>query len=167
MRNRPRRAPAPRVTAPSEHDEQAALFRWAALHARYRPELHLLFAVPNGGARDAHAAAKMKTEGVRPGVPDVCLPVARTGVDGRAYGALWIEMKRPPAAGLFGTRRAGSLSPLQRGWLHALASEGQAVAVCYGFEDARRTLLAYLEGRHDGDALYAAMPATPSTGGDG
>ena len=152
MRDRPPRRPGstatPRPAAPTEHDEQAALFRWARAIERQRPELALLFAIPNGGARDARTAAKMKAEGVRPGVPDVCLPVARTGQGGTPYGALWLELKRPRASTLFGTRRAGSLSPVQRGWLSALAAEGQAVAVVYGFDDATRAVLDYLDGRH-------------------
>ncbi len=70
------------------------------------------------------------------------------GANGTPYGALWIELKRPRASTLFGTRRAGSLSPVQRGWLDALAAEGQAVAVVYGFDEATRAVLDYLDGRH-------------------
>lgn len=33
---------------------------------------HPWFAVPNGGARHIRVAAKLKAEGVRPGVPDLC-----------------------------------------------------------------------------------------------
>ena len=146
----------------TEHDEQAALFRWAAFLAPRRPELRLLFAIPNGGARDARTAAKMKAEGVRPGVPDVCLPVARTGPDGRTYGALWLEVKRPAARALFEARRAGTLRPEQRAWLEALSGAGQAAIVAHGFEAARAAIEAYLDGAFllDGDRVGAWRRST-------
>ena len=74
---------------PTEHDEQVALFQWAELNEGAMPELALLFAVPNGGYRPMTTAAQLKAEGVKAGVPDVCLPVAR----GRFHG-LWLELKR-------------------------------------------------------------------------
>ena len=90
-----------------EHDEQAALIRWADLVSRCRvngqgpfPELAYLFAIGGGGWRIRHVAAQMRREGVRAGVPDLCLPVQirRAAADAmgrglRCYGALWIEMK--------------------------------------------------------------------------
>ncbi len=48
----------------------------------------MLFAVPNGGYRNAREAARMKAEGVVPGVADVILLIARG-----KYNALCIEFK--------------------------------------------------------------------------
>ena len=59
-----------------EHRIQAALFKWARYSAAETPVLRLMFAIPNGGARDAITGAILKAEGVKPGVPDVFLPVA-------------------------------------------------------------------------------------------
>ena len=59
-----------------EHRIQAALFKWARYSAAETPVLHLMLAIPNGGARDAITGAILKAEGVKPGVPDVFLPVA-------------------------------------------------------------------------------------------
>ena len=115
----------------SEHQEQTALIAWATLAARVYPALRLLFAIPNGGARDAVTGALLKAEGVRPGVPDLCLPVARHG-----YHGLYIEMKD----------RGGKVSRAQRVWMTDLAAEGYRVEVCYGWEQARETLESYLEG---------------------
>ena len=56
---------------PSEHSQQAALFCWAAQHVGSIPELALLFAIPNGGKRDKITGARMRAEGVKPGVPDI------------------------------------------------------------------------------------------------
>lgn len=79
-----------RQRASPEHDEQVAVFAWAA-HAlvlnRY-PELELLHAVPNGEKRDWKAARRLKAEGVKSGMPDINLPVARG-----PYIGLHIEMK--------------------------------------------------------------------------
>ena len=60
-----------------EGAEQAKLFKWVEFTAHYRPELLLLFHVPNGGSRNKAEAANLKRQGVRPGVPDLCFPVAR------------------------------------------------------------------------------------------
>ncbi len=64
---------------PTEHVEQVSLMRWAALTKRRRPELALLYAIPNGGDRHKAVAAKLSAEGVKSGVPDLCLPVPRLG----------------------------------------------------------------------------------------
>jgi hypothetical protein len=74
----------------SEHAEQAALIRWVRLHEQIEPRLKLLYAIPNGEARSARAGARLKAEGVRAGVPDLCLPV-----NCRDLSALYIEMKAP------------------------------------------------------------------------
>ena len=50
-----------------EHREQAALFEWARYAGGRYPELALLFAVPNGGRRDAVTGARLKSEGVKAG----------------------------------------------------------------------------------------------------
>ena len=64
----------------SEHQEQKALIQWARLNQQRFPELDLLFAIPNGGLRNIRVARKLKSEGVKPGVSDLFLPVARKGV---------------------------------------------------------------------------------------
>lgn len=74
----------------SEHAIQTALFVWANNNVQTYPELRWLFAIPNGGLRSKVQGAKLKAEGVKSGVSDLCLPVARLG-----YHGLFIEMKRP------------------------------------------------------------------------
>lgn len=115
----------------SEHDEQATLFTWAGIISKRIPELDLLFAIPNGGDRHPIVAAKLKAEGVKPGIPDVFLPVARDGFHG-----LFIEMKR---------KKGGSLSGAQKQRISQLKNQGYRVEVCKGFEAARDVILNYLE----------------------
>lgn len=119
-----------RNETPLEESEQTCLFQWAALMANAHPELRLLHAIPNGGLRSKTEAARMKDAGVRRGVPDVFLPVARQGQHG-----LYIEMKR---------RQGGVVSDEQTWWHVNLAKQGYAVAVCFGWDDARVTLESYL-----------------------
>lgn len=113
----------------SEHDEQVALMRWASLYRSRVPELGLLYAVPNGGHRHPTVAAKLQSEGVRAGVPDLCLPVAR-----RQYHGMYIELK------------AGSGRPTQEQlhWLEALRQQGYWADVCVGWQAAARDICHYL-----------------------
>jgi hypothetical protein len=119
----------PKALQRSEHDEQVALFAWAQIESTKRPELALLFAVPNFARLSPRWGAYMKAEGKRAGVPDVCLPVPR----GR-FGALFIEMK-------VGTNTP---SNIQEVWIEALHAAGNYVAVCYSFDNARGVITNYL-----------------------
>ncbi len=55
----------------SEHQEQCALFHWAAHMESKHPQLGLLFAIPNGGLRNKLVARKLKMEGVKAGVLEI------------------------------------------------------------------------------------------------
>jgi hypothetical protein len=115
---------------PTESVEQQNLFQWAALQSSAHPEVAMLYHIPNGGARSKATAGRLKAEGVRAGVPDLCLPVPRG-----PYHGLYIELKR---------RHGGQVSPAQRDWLNRLRERGYAVSVCRGWEDAAQTIMAYL-----------------------
>jgi len=112
-----------------EHREQAALFEWAALHESRAPELALLFAIPNGGARHPAVAAKLKAEGVKAGVPDVFLPVPRD-----EWHGLVIEMKA----------EGGTTSSEQDQWLYALGEQGYLTTTCWGWVAAAKRVTSYL-----------------------
>lgn len=122
---------APRHPVQHEAGQQEALFRWVQFRAVTLPELRMLYHIPNGGRRSAKEAAHLKRQGVRPGVPDLCLPVAR----GKYHG-LYIELK------------AGDNQPTdkQEEWLSALSAQGYAVAVCWSCEEAQQVLETYLCG---------------------
>lgn len=114
----------------SEHQEQAALFAWAQLAQGRWPELSLLYAIPNGGKRSLATASLLKAEGVKPGVPDIFLPVARGG-----YHGMYIELKR---------EKGGRVSVVQQICLEALKKQGYRCAVCHGWESARTEIEQYL-----------------------
>jgi hypothetical protein len=106
-----------------------ALFRWADIARVRYPELALLHAIPNGGHRHIQVARKLKAEGVKHGVPDICLPVPRDDWHG-----LYIELKTV----------TGSVSKVQRDWLKSLQDQGYRVAICRGWEPARLFIEEYL-----------------------
>ena len=117
----------------SEHQQQATVIAWARSRETARPELALLFAVPNAGKRSVRLAAYMKAEGLKAGVPDLWLPVARRG-----YHGLVIEMK-------WGDNQA---TPEQEQWLEALEQQGYLAVVCRSAGEAIELLEWYIDD-HD------------------
>ncbi|MBQ9243546.1 MAG: VRR-NUC domain-containing protein [Proteobacteria bacterium] len=115
-----------------EHTEQVNLMQWWAL-ACHGFGLHenTLFAIPNGGARNAITGMNLKREGVRAGVPDLFLAWAN-----RQYGGLFIEMKKS---------KGGRVSDAQKLYLDLLAESGYKVAVCHGWLEAKASIEAYLK----------------------
>lgn len=114
----------------SEAEEQILLMQWAAYAQGAHPELRLLHHIPNGGRRTKAEAGILLAMGVKAGVPDLCLPVARGGCHG-----LYIELKRA---------EAGRASAAQEEWIMELRRQGYAAEVCHGWEAARETILQYL-----------------------
>jgi hypothetical protein len=113
----------------SESDEQIALFEWADMSGI--PELELMYHIPNGGKRYKATAGRLKKEGVKPGIPDIFLPVPN-----KKYHGLYIEMK---------ARHNSETSDYQKIWIDRLYKQGYDVHVCYGWEAARDTILWYLD----------------------
>lgn len=128
------------LPCPHEAAEQRNIFEWAGLMRRAHPELQLLYHVPNEGKRTWRTGARLKSEGLKPGVPDICLPVAR----GKYHG-LYVELKRRD-------QRASRVRDSQRWWLVELGVQGYHAQVCYGAEDAQGVILRYL-ALEDGKAM--------------
>ena len=121
-----------RLPVPTEAQEQITLINWAELQSGKYPELKLLYHVPNGSSRSKAEAGRLRAEGVKAGVPDLCLPVPRG-----KYLGLYCELKR---------QRGGRASDNQVEWLDALSKQGYQVALCRGWEAAAETILKYLQG---------------------
>jgi hypothetical protein len=126
-----------RARRDDEHAMQAAVVEWSerpGIRARY-PELEVLYAVPNWiGARTAHQGGRLKAEGRRPGVPDLCLPVPRESGRTGYYAGLYLELKTP----------GGALTPTQLDWHARLRRYGHRVEVAHSVEAAKDALTAYL-----------------------
>lgn len=90
--------------------------------------------IPNGGYRSRAEAGRFKAAGVKPGVPDICLPAAKRG-----YHGLYIELKAAD----------GKVTDTQRAWLLALAKQGYFCRVCYGAEEAISVIAWYVKKEGD------------------
>ena len=121
-----------------EHNIQAACVRWFNLQwPEYRG---LLFAVPNGGARNKATAGKLKAEGVVPGVSDLILLVGKPArkplrgfCDISSFG-LCIEMKT----------KTGRQSPEQKAWQAKAEQFGYEYAVCRSLDEFIAVVNGYL-----------------------
>lgn len=116
---------------PTEDQEQTAVFSWAHLNMERWPVLRLMHHIPNGGKRSKSEAGRFKAMGVKAGVSDIFLPVARRG-----YHGLYVEMKALD----------GRATKEQAGWIAAVREQGYFSCACYGAEDAIRVIKWYLEG---------------------
>lgn len=110
--------------------EQAALLREVAF--RHPAVFKLIYHVPNGGHRHKAVAVKLKEQGVKAGVPDLVLPLARGG-----YFGLYIEFKATPPFD-------AAVSSSQDSYIQALTEQGYLAIVCRGHFDAMEQLRAYL-----------------------
>lgn len=126
-----------------EHNAQSAVIKWANMAETTMPGLRLIFAIPNGTFFNSRSplaaakyAAKLKAEGVKPGVPDLCLPVARG-----EYHGLYLEMKRPATP----RAKRGVLSEPQKQWLQDLEAQGYRAIVAEGSEEAIKALTEYMQ----------------------
>jgi hypothetical protein len=111
-------------------DEHTIQTLFVAYMRKHFPNL-VFFAVPNGSKRDPITAARLKREGVMPGIPD--LFIAAPGANGRL--GLFIEMKT----------EKGRPTKAQKTMLNALRSAGYEALVAYGYEHAKKILHSYLQ----------------------
>ena len=113
----------------SEDTEQILVMQWAGINERRYPELKWLYHIPNGGSRNRAEAVKLKQMGVKAGVSDLQMPSGK-GV----YSGLCIEMKYED----------GTVQKSQKEFLRDMAAAGKYACVCYGAEEAIKTLEEYL-----------------------
>ena len=118
----------PTDRAPTEHEEQTDFVRW--FRQTYTIPLGVrIFAIPNGSAVTSKAqGAKLQSEGVSPGVPDLFVPA----------WLLWIEMKRP---------KKSHTSELQKLWHEYLRGLGQTVIKPRGSAEAQAMVLDFVARR--------------------
>ena len=113
-----------------EDEAQIALFEYLKLYEGRCPELALLYHIPNEGKRSPAEGAKLKRMGVKSGVPDLHMPVARG-----QYHGLYIELKvdnRKPTQN-------------QLKWQKLLREQGYKSEICWEWPSAAKVILDYLK----------------------
>lgn len=110
-----------------EHRIQTVMVDW--FRAKYPKMQHNLFAVPNGGRRDAVTGAMLKAEGVLAGVADLILLKSN-----RNYGALLIETKT----------RKGKQRDSQKEWESKITKDGYKYVIVRSLDDFMREVKSYL-----------------------
>lgn len=112
----------------TEHQIQSCFMQWC--HYQKHPAFKTIFAIPNGGARHIITGKKLKAEGVKKGVPDICLAYSS-----KEHHGLFIEFKS----------EKGKLSDYQKDWITNLSMVGYKTAVCFSVDDAISEVEEYLK----------------------
>ena len=119
----------------SESNLQQALITWAKTKLKEYPELLWLHHIGNGSKRDSREAMRLKSEGVKAGILDLHLPVARGG-----YHGAMLELKIPGG-------KCKSPSPEQADYIKFLTEQGYATIVSNDFGELKSFIVDYLEDR--------------------
>lgn len=112
---------------PRETLEGSALIEWVDMVGY---PLNLLYHIANEGTGSPVRGRKLKAEGLRPGVADYCLPIARHG-----WNALYIELKALD----------GEPSDAQVRWCKDMIIEKNMALVVRGWPRAAEILAYYSE----------------------
>lgn len=137
-----------------EDTHQEMLFAWAK-HVRLNTLQHrfkvgamlsdYMYAIPNGGKRNAREGARLKAQGVKAGIPDIHIPISSSD-----FYSLYIELKRPIVKG----KAKPVVSSHQKNIMSLLLASGNACCVCYGFDHAKQIISKYLSHQLEQSDLY-------------
>lgn len=118
----------------SEEQATALIFEWARWHERKYKALQAMYHVPNEGRRSAQTGAKLKRQGMKSGVSDICLPYASCG-----YSNLYIELK------------VGKNTPTkeQEAFIELINEIGGKGLIVYEADNAIKVIESYLDGTID------------------
>ena len=111
-----------------EHKLQVSMINWFRL--QYPSMRHNLFAIPNGGRRDAATGRRLKDEGVLAGVSDLILLKSN-----RCYGALLIETKT----------RKGVQRESQKEWESKITADGYKYVIVRSLDEFIEVVTEYLK----------------------
>ena len=128
---------------PTEEEECAWLFNWAALTRwRGRPVSKVLVHIPNGAYLGADpktraiTMGKLKSMGLQPGVFDYIVPVP-VMAQGRIVPGLWLEMKRT---------KGGAVSDDQKEFRDSMQALGWRCEIAKGWIEAAKIIDDHLKG---------------------
>ena len=111
----------------NESKLQQACVRW--FNYQYPKLRGILFAVPNGGARDAVTGRILKAEGVVAGVADLILLMPN-----KHYNCLCIEMKT----------EKGRQQSSQKEWQAKIEAVGGKYIICRSFDEFKKAIEEYI-----------------------
>jgi hypothetical protein len=114
-----------------EGNEQTVFFRW--LQLQHPSVFNMAYHTPNGGHRSKSEGARLKKQGVKAGVPDVCIAIAKGG-----YFGLYIEFKATPP-------KDSAVSVSQGEWLAKLSAQGYKAVLCKGLDSIMAEVSDYLK----------------------
>ncbi len=114
---------------------QYDFFAWVDLNKKRFPALALIFAIPNGSKLSRAERAVMSVTGLRPGVPDICVPWMNIDDDGTACTSLWIEFKS----------EKGKPTAEQSEWHEKLRDAGHRVEIHRSWITAANVVIDYLK----------------------
>jgi len=128
-----------------EHNQQVMVFNWRDLNAHLYPCLKYMYAIPNAGQRHPAVGAKMKAEGLKPGMLDFCLPWPKEDLQFKNFCVrelydicgLYIEMKTPP-------KQPSKISTEQKDCLKYLISVGYEAHVAWSADEAIEIIKNYI-----------------------
>jgi hypothetical protein len=112
----------------SEQAIHKTVIEWVRLHDDIAP---LVMHFPNEGKRTTRYGAFLKALGMRPGVADLFIAMAR-----HHYHGAWIELKSA----------SGVLSPLQNEFLADMTQQDYYTKACWGVDEAIETIKWYCFG---------------------
>lgn len=115
-----------------EADLQRAIFVWRDTIVKDYPVLEWLYHCPNGEKRDSFTAQRLKQQGVKSGILDLALDVARGG-----YHGLRIELKRPGG-------KCKPPSKEQALYIQFLTEQGYCARISNDFNEVKSIILGYL-----------------------
>lgn len=130
--------------AQPEANIQQAVFEWIGWHVGKYPILNFAFHSPNGGSRNLVEAKHLKASGVKPGVPDLLLPIPCG-----EYQGLAIEFK----AG------KNQTTDFQKFWLDGLEKAGYLTGVAYSVDEGVELVKRFIT--HSGNSI-SPDPFTPN-----
>lgn len=108
-----------------ESNEQKTFIEWCRWN---KYPYDRIYAVENERKANPQQGARRKAMGIKAGVPDLFLPIARQG-----YHALYIEMKSSK----------GRLTELQRKFIEEVTAEGYKAVCCYSADEAIKAITEY------------------------
>lgn len=117
---------------PTEYQECKAYWSWAQHHTILR---EYLIKHVNEGKRSYVSAKYLQLIGMRKGLPDYQLPIPNN-----KFHSLWLEMKRI-------NQKNRKKDTDQLAWQERLLRAGHCAIFVYGWEDAAKITIAYLNNK--------------------